>query len=180
MSAPDVPTLQGQRCLLRALHTGDAASLQRHADNLAVSRNLFEGFPSPYTLDHALAWCDPQQRLASFGYVWGIEVDAQVVGCMGVRPHEGWLRCNAEVGYWLGQAYWGRGIAPEALRLATDWVWPNLPEITRLHADVFAWNSASAAVARKAGYFKESDMRRSAIKNGQVIDRMCWACLRPE
>jgi RimJ/RimL family protein N-acetyltransferase len=174
------PTLTGTRCVLRPLVPSDAPSLQRHADDLAVTRNLFDGFPSPYTLAEAKGWCNPQTRPASFGYVWGVDVQGEVVGCVGVRPEDGWFRCNAEVGYWIGQAFWRRGIASEALGLVTPWVWQNLPEVTRLFAPIFSWNEGSQAVARKCGYFKEAELRRSAIKNGQVIDRVQWASIRPE
>jgi len=175
-----VPTLNGARCALRALVVSDAPSLQQHADDVAVSRNLIDGFPSPYTLADAQSWCDSTRRPESFGYVWGIDIQGDVVGCVGVRPDEAWFRCNAEVGYWLGQAYWRCGIASEALGLVTQWAWANLPEVTRLYAPIFFWNHGSQAVARKCGYYQEAELRRSAIKNGQVIDRVQWACLRPD
>ena len=180
MNLPDVPVLHGAGCVLRPLVPSDAPSLQGHADDLAVTRNLFDGFPSPYTLADATGWCNPQTRPASFGYVGGVDVQGEVVGCVGVRPEDGCLRCNAEVGYWIGQAFWRRGIASEALGLVTPWVWQNLPEVTRLFAPIFSWNEGSQAVARKCGYFKEAELRRSAIKNGQVIDRVQWASIRPE
>ena len=114
------------------------------------------------------------------GYVWGIAVENQIVGCIAVRPDSGWLRCNAEVGYWIGQDFWRRGITSEALGLVTAWAWANLPEVTRLYAPIFSWNQGSQAVARKCGYFLEADLRHSAIKDGRVIDRVQWASLRPE
>ncbi len=176
----EVPRLQGTRCVLRPLVPGDATSLQRHADDEAVSRNLFDGFPSPYTLEDAQGWCDTGCRSAAMGYVWGIEVEAQIVGCISVHPDDGWLRCNAEVGYWIGQRFWRRGITSEALALVTAWVWENLPEVTRLYAPILAWNDGSQAVARKCGYLKEAELQRSAIKDGRVIDRVQWASIRPE
>ncbi len=177
MSAPEVPVLAGSFACLRPLTPDDAPSLQRHADDEAVWRNLFEGFPRPYTLADAQWWC--AARPEAFGYVWGIAVDGQIVGCISVRPEDGWLRCNAEVGYWIGQAHWRRGITSEALALVSSWAWATLPEVTRLYAPIFAWNEGSQAVARKCGFFKEATLRRSAIKDGKIIDRVQWACLRP-
>ncbi len=179
MSAPDVPVLRGARCVLRPLGINDAPSLQLHADNELVWRNLFEGFPRPYTLADAQNWCAVTSHSPAMGLVWGIERDGQIVGCISVRPESGWMRCNAEVGYWIGQAYWRRGIASEALRLVTSWAWASLPEVTRLFAPIFAWNEGSQGVARKCGYDKEAELRRSAIKAGQVIDRVQWAAIRP-
>jgi RimJ/RimL family protein N-acetyltransferase len=178
MTAPLQPTLQGSLCTLRALTLGDAPSLQRHADDEAVWRNLFEGFPRPYTLADAQAWCSTGSCAPAMGQVWGIAVDGQVVGCISLRPDAGWLRCNAEVGYWIGQAYWRRGITSQALALVTAWAWANRPELMRLYAPIFAWNDGSQAVARKCGYYLEAQLRCSAIKDGRVIDRVQWAALR--
>jgi RimJ/RimL family protein N-acetyltransferase len=72
-----------------------------------------------------------------------------------------------------------RGITSEALSLVTAWAWASLPEVTRLFAPIFAWNEGSQGVARKCGYVKEAELRRSAIKAGQVIDRVQWAAIRP-
>lgn len=174
-----VPPLQGSRFLLRALTIEDAGSLQQNADDEAVWRNLFDGFPRPYTLADAQWWCSTGCRTPAMGYVWGIEVQGWIVGCISVRPESGWLRCNAEVGYWIGQAYWRRGITSEALGLVTAWTWASLPEVTRLFAPIFSWNDSSQGVARKCGYVKEAELRRSAIKAGRVIDRVQWAAIRP-
>jgi len=177
MSAlPGLPTLVGQRCVLRELRASDAADLQRHADDEAVWRHLFDGFPHPYTLADAQAWCGGGWR--DGGHVWGIEYDGAIIGCVGLRPETGWLRCNAEVGYWIGQAFWRRGITSEALRLATAWAWANCPELSRLYAPIFAWNEGSQAVARSAGYALEARWPQSAFKAGQLIDRVVWAAYR--
>jgi [ribosomal protein S5]-alanine N-acetyltransferase len=180
MTAVVVPTLQGSRCILRGLTLDDAPSLRQHADDEAVWKNLFEGFPRPYTLPDAQRWCDVGSRAPAMGCVWGVEVEGSVIGCISVRPDNGWLRCNAKVGYWIGQAFWRRGITSEALGLVTAWAWQQMPELTRLYAPIFGWNDGSQAVARKCGFFKEADFRRSAIKAGSVIDRVQWAILRPD
>jgi len=177
---PPLPTLQGARCRLRPLRPADAPALARHANDEAVRRNLFEGFPSPYTLAHAQAWCAAQSGEAAWGRVWGIEFDGEIVGCIGLRPDAGWLRCNAEVGYWVGQAVWRRGIASDALRLVTDWALAALPELWRIYAPIFAWNEGSQAVARRCGYRLEARLERSAIKDGRVIDRVQYVRLRPQ
>ena len=82
------------------------------------------------------------------------------------------------VGYWIGQAFWRRGITSEALARVTAWAWANRPELMRLYAPIFAWNEGSQAVARKCGYFLEAQLRCSAIKDGRVIDRVQYAALR--
>jgi RimJ/RimL family protein N-acetyltransferase len=175
-----LPILQGERCLLRALVPADAPALVAHANDPAVVRNLFDGFPQPYTLEAATAWATHESHSGEFGWVWGIVVDGTVVGCIGLRPEGGWLRCNAEIGYWIGQAHWRRGITSDAVRQVTDWAFAASPEITRVFAPIFAWNEGSQGVARKCGYVREGELRQSAIKDGVVIDRVLWAAYRTE
>ena len=175
-----LPILQGERCLLRAFVASDAPSLQRHADDAGVAANLFEGFPHPYPMSAAEAWCGHEANSGAFGYVWAIEVDGNAIGSIGLVPESGWLRCNAETGYWIGRAHWRRDIASDALRQVVDWGFAALPELTRVTAHIFASNEGSQAVARKCGYVRESLMPRSAIKDGRVIDRVVWATYRTE
>jgi RimJ/RimL family protein N-acetyltransferase len=175
-----LPVLQGERCLLRALVPADAPALVAHADNPAVARNLFDGFPRPYDLAAATAWASHEANSGAFGRVWAIVVDGGLIGCIGLKQERGWLRCNAEVGYWIGEAFWRRGITSDALRQVTDWAFAALPELTRLYAPVFSWNEGSQAVARKCGYVREGLLKQSALKDGRVIDRVLWAAYRTE
>ncbi len=178
--AGPVPVLAGERCTLRALTSADAPSIARHANDAAVVRNLFEGFPHPYTLAHAEAWCGPQHREPQYGHVFAIDVAGEAVGCLGVMPQPGFLACNAMVGYWIGQAHWGRGIAAEALELATRWAWDALPRLTRLYAPIFVRNAASQRVVEKAGYQREALLPRSMIRDGQVLDIVQYATYRED
>ena len=178
LALPILPTLRGQVCCLRALRPADARAIARHADNPAVALNLHDGFPQPYTLALAQAWCGGQHREPAFGHVWAITADDQAIGCIGVVPQTGLLACNAEIGYWIGQGFWGRGIAVDALGLVTQWAWPNLPAVQRVFAPIYARNPASQRVAAKAGYVLEALIPRSRIKGGEVIDVAQWAAYR--
>lgn len=176
-----LPTLQGRHCLLRRLEPSDAVALQRHADDPAVTRNLFEGFPSPYTMTAAEAWCGHEANSGKFGYVWAIEVDGGVIGCTGLVPNAGaGTRCNAETGYWIGRAYWRRGIASDALAQVVDWGFAALPQLTRIHAPIYVRNEASQGVARKCGFVREGVHKQAIIKDGEVIDLATWATYRTE
>ena len=153
-----VPTLVGERCTLRALVPADAAALQRHADDPEVAFNLFDGFPQPYALADAQAWCGDLHRQPQFGHTWGIEVAGEVAGCISVTPQRALWRNSAVLGYWLGRAHWRRGIVSEALALVTEWSWANLPQATRLWMPIYARNLGSRGVARRCGYVQESFM----------------------
>ena len=177
---PPLPILQGERCLLRALVPEDAPALVAHANNPAVARNLFDGFPQPYDLASATAWAGHEANSGDFGRVWAIVVEGGLVGCIGLAQEKGWLRCNAEIGYWIGEAYWRRGITSDAVRQVTDWAFAAVPEVTRIHASIFSWNEGSQAVVRKCGYVREALLRQSAIKDGEVIDRVLWATYRTQ
>jgi RimJ/RimL family protein N-acetyltransferase len=186
VNAPAVPTLAGRRCTLRALQPGDAASLQRHADDPAVAFNLFDGFPQPYTLAAAERWCSTEHREARYGYVWGIEVacedgsgGVEVAGCISVAPMGGIWACSAEIGYWLGQLHWRRGIVSEALGLVTTWAWAALPQVMRLCMPIYARNAGSRGVAGRAGYVQESFVPYGILKDGQAIDGTVYATYRP-
>lgn len=176
----DLPVLGGARCTLRALRPADAPSLQRHADDPQVAHNLFDAFPQPYTQQDAEAWCGPMHREPRFGHVFGIVVERdEVAGCISVAPQAGLWACSAAVGYWLGRAYWGRGVTSEALALLTAWAWGALPHVTRLWMPIYARNLGSQRVAAKAGYVLEGRMPLAVRKAGAAIDAVAYGCIRP-
>jgi [ribosomal protein S5]-alanine N-acetyltransferase len=173
-----LPSLKGQRCLLRVLQPADAPALQHHADDPAVAYNLFDGFPQPYTLAHAEAWCGEQHKEPAFGHVWGIVVQAEVAGCISVAPQKGLWACSAVIGYWLGQAHWRKGVTSEALALVTAWAWPALPQTTRLWMPIYTRNHGSQAVAARAGYVLEGRMPQAILKAGEAIDAVTFGAYR--
>ena len=159
-------------CVLRPWREGDEPSLIRHADNREVSRRLRDRFPHPYTRADAEWWVafakqqDPQTQFA-------IEVDGEAAGGIGLEPGSDIERRTAEIGYWLGEAVWGRGIATAAVRAVTGYGFEAL-DLTRVFAVPFASSSASIRVLEKCGYVREGTMRRSAIKEGVVIDQVLY------
>jgi [ribosomal protein S5]-alanine N-acetyltransferase len=176
-----LPTLVGARCTLRPLRAADAPSLQRHADDPAVAYNLFDGFPQPYTRALAEAWCTHQHLEPDFAHVLGVAVDQdEVAGCISVTPQGGIWACSAVVGYWLGQAYWRRGVMSEALTLITAWAWNALPHTTRLWMPIYARNLGSQRVAQKAGFVLEGRQPRAVLKAGEVIDAVSYGSYRPK
>lgn len=165
------------RCTLRPWRDGDQVPLVRYADNRNVSGNLKDRFPFPYTPADADAWIAHAARqtpVSNFAMV----VDGVAVGGIGVELGTDVFSKSAEIGYWLGEPFWGRGIATEALRAVTDYAFATF-DIIRLEAGVFAWNPASARVLEKAGYTLEGRMRQAVVKHGRVGDRLIYGRLRP-
>jgi RimJ/RimL family protein N-acetyltransferase len=161
------------RCEVRSWRHDDLASLVRHADNRKIWLNLRDRFPHPYTtrdgrefLRMALA-----QRPET---LFAIAVGEEAVGGIGFQMMHDVERVSAEIGYWLGEPFWGRGIVAEALTAVTHHAMET-HGLTRMFAMPFASNQASCRVLEKAGYVLEGRLRRSAIKDGQIIDQMQYA-----
>jgi len=166
-------------CVVRSWRWDDAESLAKHANNRNVWRSLLDGFPSPYTirnarqwLAHALSEPDPT--------TFAIEIDGEAAGGIGFNLKKGLEKHSAEIGYWIGESHWGRGIASEALSAVSGLVFEYFPGIWRLYAHVFDWNGASARVLEKAGYSYEGTLRQSAFKDGRIIDLKLYSRIASE
>jgi RimJ/RimL family protein N-acetyltransferase len=109
-----------------------------------------------------------------------IAVADRAVGGIGYTLHHDVERVAAEIGYWLGAAFWGRGIMTSALSAVTAYAFREHPELRRIYAVPYAWSAASMRVLEKAGYRLEGRMRQSAIKDGQVVDQLLYAIIRVE
>ncbi len=160
-------------CVLRPLVHADASSLASHANDRDVWLNLRDRFPHPYTARDAEAYIAAvQARPVQTSF--GITVDGQAIGTVSLMPGEDIERATAEIGYWIGRAFWGRGIVTDAVRGATRDAFDRLG-MHRVFAVPFARNPASSRVLEKAGYVREGVMRRSAIKDGEVLDQILFA-----
>lgn len=163
-------------CTVRPWTTADEGALLRHANNRRIAMNLRDRFPHPYEAEHArkfLQWV-VEQPLET---VWAIEVGGEAVGGIGIELHADVERVSAEIGYWLGEAHWGRGIVTAALGAVSPEVM-ELFDLTRLYALPFAENAASVRVLEKCGFVLEGRLRRSAIKYGEIRDQLLYARYR--
>ena len=168
----------GNGFIIRPYRDSDLDSLVEHANNPNVSRNLEDRFPYPYTAEDARKWLAEvreQAPLTSFA----IADEAGVIGGIGLLLHRDIYRVTAELGYWLGEAYWGRGIATRAVRAITQWAFDSLA-LERIQARVFDSNLASCRVLEKAGFTREGRLRSSVLKLNLVMDLLVYAILREE
>ncbi len=167
-----------ESCVVRSWTTGDLASLVEHANNRKIWLNLRDRFPHPYTRKDGAAFLK-HVRSGHPETSFAIDVDGVAVGGIGFSVQDDVERVSAEVGYWLGERYWGRGIASDALAAITPYALRQ-HQLTRLFALPFAHNAASCRVLEKCGYVLEARLRRSAIKDGVIQDQLQYAFVSPE
>jgi L-aminopeptidase/D-esterase-like protein/RimJ/RimL family protein N-acetyltransferase len=165
------------RAVVRDWRPEDAEAMAPLANDREVWRNLRDVFPHPYGVDDGHRFIAMARTMSPRTY-FAIEVEGRVAGAIGYTLHGDVERVGAEMGYWLGRPYHGRGIATEAVRALTAHAFAQHPELQRIYAVPFAWNPASARVLEKAGFTLEGTMRRSALKDGQLVDQLLYARLR--
>jgi RimJ/RimL family protein N-acetyltransferase len=166
-------TLTLERSEVRSWRAADLDSLVRYADNRNIWINLRDRFPHPYGHTEGRRFLRAARRMMPETF-FAIAVGGLAVGGIGYVLQHDVERVSAEVGYWLGEPFWGRGIATEALAAVTRYAIAQ-HQLTRMFAVPFAFNAASCRVLEKAGYVLEARLRRSAIKDGQIVDQFQYA-----
>jgi [ribosomal protein S5]-alanine N-acetyltransferase len=163
-------------CRVRGWRSDDLESLVRHADDREVWINLRDRFPYPYHREHGRMFLESIARQMPTT-VWAIEAEGAAVGGIGIEPGRDVERVSAEIGYWLGRPYWGRGIMTEAVRAVTAEVFKTF-DFARIFALPFAGNVGSIRVLEKAGYVLEGRMPQSTIKDGRIRDQLMFGAYR--
>jgi RimJ/RimL family protein N-acetyltransferase len=163
-------------CVVRSWRAEDLDALLRHADNPKVAANMRDRFPHPYTREAGAGWLAIALTMRP-ETAFVIEHGGELVGGIGVHLNQDVERVSAEVGYWLGEAVWGRGLATAALAGFSRYAFEAF-DLTRLYALPFAHNAASRRVLEKAGYRLVGVLRRSAVKLGEVVDQALYDLVR--
>lgn len=162
---------------LRPWRNKDQKELATQANHYEIWRNLTDSFPYPYTQNDAEAWIElnlyqkPAENLA-------IVVNGKIAGGIGLVKKTGNWEKTAEIGYWLGAEFWGRGIGTKAVKKFTQYVFDTFPAIHRLEANVIAYNMASKRVLEKSGFSLEGVMKERFLKSEQLYDIWHYAKLR--
>ena len=162
-----------ERSDVRSWRAADLEPLVRHANNRHIWINLRDRFPYPYGHGDGRRFIRAARKMVPETF-FAIAVNGEAVGGIGYVLQHDVERVSAEVGYWLGEPFWGRGITSEALAAVTRYAIEQ-HQLTRLFAVPFAYNTASCRVLEKAGYVLEGRLRRSAIKDGQIVDQFQYA-----
>ncbi len=163
---------------LRPWQPSDIHALAKYANNRNIWRNLRNGFPHPYTLEDARTYTERvtvESPVTSFA----IASASEAAGGISIQRQGDVARRSAEIGYWLGEPFWGKGIATKATLAIVEYAFARF-DLVRRHAGVFEWNPASARVLEKAGFTLESRERKSVTKDGQTIDAFVYALIRDE
>lgn len=154
---------------LREWKLSDKDSLAENANNINIWNNVRDYFPYPYTIEDGEQFINMVLSKEPPCTDFTIDVEGKAVGGIGIVLNSDVERISAEIGYWLGENYWNRGIMTNAVKEMVDYAFSHFP-IKKLYAPVFDFNIASQRVLEKAGFEKEAVLKQAAIKNSKIID----------
>jgi ribosomal-protein-alanine N-acetyltransferase len=163
---------------LRKFNQGDVEKLIYMANNSSVSVNLRDSFPSPYSRDDAESFIESANSHKPIT-TFAIDYEGQYVGNIGLEKGDDVYRKSAELGFFLGEEYWNKGIMTKAVKLIVDFGFNKL-DIIRIHASVFQFNEASHRVFEKCGFQKEAILKKAIYKNRKILDEIIYAKIKGE
>ena len=171
-------TIQDLSVNIRTWKIEDAPDLAAALNNKNILDNLRDGIPYPYTEKDAEEFINTMLTAdKNITFSFAITYDGKVIGSIGVFRKENVHCLTAELGYYIAEPYWGKGITTETVRQICDYVFGNT-DIIRIFATPYANNKASCRVLEKAGFQFEGTLRQNAVKNGQILDMMMYAVLK--
>lgn len=151
----------------------DIESLVKYADNYNIAKNMTNQFPHPYRKENGSAFIAFATKDSPV-HIFAIDINGEAVGGIGIHPQSD-IQCkNAELGYWLGEPHWGKGIISRAIPQILDFAFKTY-DITRVYARPFGTNIASQKVLEKNGFKLEARFEKSLFKNGEYLDELVYA-----
>ncbi len=164
-------------CEIRSFVPRDATALVKYGDNPNIARHLRARFPRPYSRADALAFLD-QVKAQSPETTFAIATSGELIGSIGLGLQEDVHRHAAEVGFWLGEPHWGKGLATQAVKAMVVHGFNTLG-LLRIYAHVFEGNQASMRVLEKAGFTLEGRLRKAILKEGRLLDQLVYGFVKP-
>ena len=159
--------------VVRDWQNDDASSLARYANNRKIWSNLRDAFPNPYAREDAALYIlralQKEPRTA-----FAIASKSEAIGSIGLMPRQDVHRFTAELGYWLAEPFWGKGIMTQAVKALSEYAFNELG-FCRIYAEPYTTNPASARVLEKSGFVLEAILRANAVKDGRVLDQFLYA-----
>jgi len=163
------------KVVLREWKKSDAEALAKIANNKKIWNNVRDRLPYPYSKKDAKEWLAlvKQQRTVT---TFCVEADGEMAGSVGFTMKEDVYRKSVEIGYFIGEEYWGKGIATEAIKQLIEYIQKNF-DVVRIYAEVFEYNKASMKVLENNGFYLECIRKKAAIKNNVILDDYVWVKL---
>ena len=165
-------------CIIREWRLEDKSDLAFMLNNKNILNNLRDGLPYPYTINDAEEYITAMlsaDKTKTFAFA--IVADDVVVGSIGVFRCDNIHSRTAEMGYYIGELYWGKGLGTSAVNQICKYIFENT-DIIRIFAEPFAYNIASCRVLEKAGFQLEGILHSNAVKNGNVLDMKMYALIK--
>ena len=162
---------------LREFREEDAAIITPIANNAKIASNLRDGFPHPYTIEDAKKFIENAQK-QNPTILFAIEFEGHYIGNIGLMPGEDVYIKSAEIGYFIGEPFWGLGLTTRAVSLITEYGFNTL-NLIRIDTGIYEHNKASMRVLEKCGYHKEAIFEKAIFKNGKIIDEHRYAKINP-
>ncbi len=160
---------------LRKLEFSDSSAMAKLANNKKIWDNVRDAFGHPYTEKNAEEFIQRQAQSDS-EKVFAIDFNGKLSGLCGLILQKDVYRKSAEIGYWIGEPFWGQGIATQAIGLLVLYAFEKM-DLVRLHAGVFEYNLGSMRVLEKNGFAKEGISKKAIFKNGKFWEEHRFALL---
>ena len=159
-------------CKIRKWKLSDAKDLASVISNKKIQDNLRDGLPYPYTEQDATDYISAMlSEDENETFAFAITIDNKAIGSIGAFRQKNIHRHTAEIGYYIAEEYWGKGLMTEAVKQICSYIFDK-SNIVRIYAEPFSYNKASCRVLEKAGFLYEGTLRSNAIKNGKTIDML--------
>ena len=165
---------------LREWRLSDVASLAENANNINIWNNLRDALPHPYSEEDGKAYIEMALAKPKPTTLFAIAVEGKAVGSIGIFLHTDVERITAELGYFIGEKYWNRGIMTEAIKQIVVYAFTHFPHLHKIYATPFDFNISSQKVLQKAGFEREAMLKQAAIKNGKIIDLHYYSLLKSQ
>ncbi len=162
--------------IIRDWQMEDAPSIAKYANNNKIWMNLRDAFPHPYGIQDAESFILRVTRTDSI-IAFAIASPYEAIGSIGLMPGQDVHRYTAEMGYWLAEPFWGKGIMTQAVKSLADYAINDL-KMHRIYAEPYTTNPASARVLEKAGFLYEGVLRSSVFKDGKILDQHLYSYIR--
>lgn len=159
--------------ILRDWNDNDLESLVKYGNNINVAKFMSDVFPHPYTPEAGKAFIKMANSYSP-RHIRAIEIEGEAAGGIGIHPQQDIYKKNAELGYWLAERYWGKGIIVKAINEIVQYGFDNF-DLNRIFARPFGNNTRSQKALEKAGFVQEARLSKTIFKNGEYLDELIYS-----